>query len=473
MNRLVVLDVVGLTPTLIGPETPRLSAFAQGGRLATVTPVLPAVTCSVQSTYLTGTYPSEHGVVGNGWLFRDELEVKFWRQSNRLVERPKLWEQAGVSCSNVCWWFNMYSSVDYAVTPRPMYPADGRKLPDVWTHPGELRQALQAELGPFPLFKFWGPATDISATRWIADASLWIERRYHPTLTLVYLPHLDYVLQRLGPGHPGVARHLREVDAVCGELIDYYTREGARVVVLSEYGIAPATRPVHLNRRLRDAGLIVVREEHGTDMLDAGASAALAAADHQVAHIYVNDRRRLAEVRQIVEETPGVAEVLGDHGKRAHHIDHPRAGELVAVAEPDAWFTYYYWLDDRRAPDYARTVDIHRKPGYDPVELFLDPALRWPKVNVGFTLLRRQLGFRALLQVTPLDASLVRGSHGRITTTPAESPVFVTRDAHLLTSDRIHATDVYDLLLRHLGVVGRGSSASMPRRLVPARRSSS
>jgi predicted AlkP superfamily pyrophosphatase or phosphodiesterase len=473
VTRLVVLDVVGLTPALIGPDTPRLSAFVQGGRLATVTPVLPAVTCSVQSSYLTGTYPSEHGIVGNGWLFRDELEVKFWRQSNRLVERPKLWEQASVSCSNVCWWFNMYSSVDYAVTPRPMYPADGRKLPDVWTHPGELRQALQAELGQFPLFKFWGPATDISATRWIADASLWIDRRYHPTLSLVYLPHLDYVLQRLGPRHPGVARDLREVDAVCGELIDYYTREGARIVVLSEYGITPATRPVHLNRRLREAGLIVVREERGADMLDAGASAAFAAADHQVAHIYINDRSRLAEVRQIVEETPGVAEVLDEEGKRVYHIDHPRAGELVAVAEPDAWFTYYYWLDDRRAPDYARTVDIHRKPGYDPVELFLDPALRWPKVSIGLALLRRQLGFRALLQVTPLDASLVRGSHGRITTTPAESPVFVTRETDLLTSDRIHATDVYDLLLRHLGSFGRGSSGFTPRQLVEGRRSSS
>jgi predicted AlkP superfamily pyrophosphatase or phosphodiesterase len=463
VHKTVVLNVVGLTSSLLGPDTPRLSAFAHAGRLASVTPVLPAVTCSVQASYLTGAYPSEHGIVGNGWLFRDELEIKFWRQSNRLIQRPEVWERARVSCCNVCWWFNMYSSVDFAVTPRPMYPADGRKLPDIWTRPGELRHALQTELGQFPLFKFWGPATDISSTRWIADASMWIDRRHHPTLTLVYLPHLDYVQQRLGPAHPRVAIDLREVDAVCGDLIDYYTGEGARIVVLSEYGIRPVNRPVHLNRRLREAGLIVVRDERGRDMLDAGESAAFAVVDHQVAHVYVNDPSRLAQVRQIVEETPGVAEVLDEHGKRASHIDHPRAGELVAVAEPDAWFTYYYWLDDRRAPDYARTVDIHRKPGYDPVELFVDPALRSSKLAIGWTLLRRQLGFRALLEVIPLDATLVRGSHGRVTTTAAESPIFVSQQRHLVAADKIDAIDVHDLLLQHLDVEATvGSERARP-----------
>jgi predicted AlkP superfamily pyrophosphatase or phosphodiesterase len=460
MQRTVVLNVVGLTPSLLGAHTPRLNELIKRGRMASVAPVLPAVTCSVQATYLTGAYPSEHGVVANGWYFRDELEVKFWRQSNRLVERPKLWERAraldpsftSFTCANVCWWFNMYSSADWAVTPRPMYPADGRKLPDIWTHPGELRAALQAEFGQFPLFKFWGPATDISATRWIADASIWLDRREHPTLTLIYLPHLDYVLQRLGPRHPGVASDLREVDAVCGELIDYYSNAGAAIIVLSEYGIEPVSQPVHLNRRLREAGLLVVRDEVGHDMLDAGESAAFAVADHQVAHVYVNDPSRLEQVRRIVENTPGVAEVLDEDGKRRAHIDHPRAGELVAIAAPDAWFTYYYWLDDRRAPDYARTVDIHRKPGYDPVELFIDPALRAPKLQVGLTLLRRQLGFRALLEVTPLDAHLVRGSHGRVTTEPSVCPVFATDRPDLLPADSVDATDVANLILAHLQV---------------------
>jgi len=456
MHRTVVLNVVGLSPSLLGPHTPRLRAFVQAGRMASVAPILPAVTCSVQATYLTGVRPSQHGIVGNGWYFRDELEVKFWRQSNRLVQAPKLWERARAldptfTCANVCWWFNMYSSVDWAVTPRPMYPADGRKLPDVWTHPGDLRAALQSAFGQFPLFKFWGPATSIDATRWIAEAARWIDRQHQPTLSLVYLPHLDYVLQRLGPEHPGVAKDLGEIDAVCGDLIDYFERQGVRIVIVSEYGIEPVRRPIHLNRRLREAGLITVRDEVGHDLLDAGESAAFVAADHQVAHVYVNDAARLAEVRRLVEQTPGVAMVLDDAGKRAAGLDHERAGELVAVAETDAWFTYYYWLDDRRAPDYARTVDIHRKPGYDPVELFIDPALRWPTLSIGWRLARRRLGFRSLLEVTPLDASLVRGSHGRRTTSAAQGPLIATHQLALLPAETLAATDVHDVLLAHLG----------------------
>jgi predicted AlkP superfamily pyrophosphatase or phosphodiesterase len=456
MGRTAVLNVVGLTPSLIGQHTPRLKSFVDSGAMASITPVLPAVTCTVQASYLTGTYPAQHGVVANGWYFRDELEVKFWRQSNRLVQAPKIWERArandpSFTCANVCWWFNMYSTVDWAVTPRPMYPSDGRKLPDVWTHPGDLRQALQAELGQFPLFKFWGPATDISATRWIAEAAKWIDRHHQPTLSLVYLPHLDYVLQRLGPNDPGVAPDLAEIDAVFGDLVDYYGAQDTRVVLVSEYGIRSVSRPVQLNRRLREAGLIVVREEVGRDMVDVGESVAFAAVDHQVAHVYVNDPSRLAEVRRIVEQTPGVAEVLDDDGKRAQHIDHPRSGELVALAEPDAWFSYYFWLDDARAPDYARTVDIHRKPGYDPVELFVDPALRAPRLKIGLTLLRRQLGFRSLMEVTPLDATLVRGSHGRVTTAVGDSPLIAIQAANLLPADRLTAPQVCDVVLAHVG----------------------
>jgi predicted AlkP superfamily pyrophosphatase or phosphodiesterase len=454
MRKTVVLNVVGLTPNLLGEAT-RLRAFADGARLAAVTPVLPAVTCTVQATYLTGTHPDAHGIVANGWYFRDECEIKFWRQSNRLVQQPKLWERAReldptFTCANLFWWFNMYSSADYTVTPRPMYPADGRKLPDVYTQPAELRPALQAALGQFPLFDFWGPATSIRSSRWIGDAALWIDRRHDPTLTLIYLPHLDYGLQRLGPRHPRVATDLREVDAVCGDLIDYYQARGAQIIVLSEYGIAPVSRPVHLNRRLRHEGFLAVREELGLELLDAGASAAFALADHQIAHVYVNDPAALPRVRSLLESTEGVAQVLGSEEKRACHLEHPRAGELVAIAQPDAWFTYYYWPDDRRAPDFARTVDIHRKPGYDPVELFIDPRLRSPKAKVGLTLLKRRLGFRTLLDVIPLDASLVRGSHGRVTPAAAESPLFITRRTDLLDTPTIHATDVCGLILHHL-----------------------
>jgi predicted AlkP superfamily pyrophosphatase or phosphodiesterase len=454
MRRTVVINAVGLTPDLLGPHTPRLSAFVAAGKLASVTPTIPAVTCAAQSTYLTGVWPNEHGIVANGWYFADECEIKFWRQSNKLVQHTKVWEIAreldpSFTCANLFWWYNMYSSADYTVTPRPMYPADGRKLPDVYTQPADLRPALQKKFGQFPLFNFWGPNTSIVATRWIANAAKWVEERHRPTLTLLYLPHLDYNLQRIGPADPAMAADLRELDDVFGDLLDTYHAAAAQVIVLSEYGIVPVSRPVHLNRVLRQAGMIAVRDELGHELLDAGASAAFAVADHQVAHVYVNDQRRCEEVRALVAGTPGVATVLDDDGKRAYHLDHPRSGDFVALAEPDAWFTYYYWLDDARAPDYARTVDIHRKPGFDPAELFIDPAIKRPKVKVGLTLARKQLGFRYLMEVVPLDASLVRGSHG-LATVPGAGPLFVTERADLLPETAIAATDVHDLIVRHL-----------------------
>ncbi len=455
MQKTVVLNVVGLTPSLLGQHTPFLSRWAAQGQVAPVKSMLPAVTCSVQATYLTGQFPNQHGIVGNGWYFRDECEIKFWRQSNKLINAPKVWEVARsldptFTCANLFWWYNMYSSVDYAVTPRPVYPADGRKLPDIYTQPGELRSQLQAELGQFPLFNFWGPNTSVLSTQWIANSAKWVEQRHNPTMTLIYLPHLDYCLQKFGPSENQVAKDLQEIDTICGDLIQYYEERGAQAIVLSEYGITSVSKPIHLNRILRENGLLTVREELGRELLDAGASKAFAVADHQVAHVYVNDPVYIPKVRSLLEAAEGVSHVLDEAEKPAYHLDHPRSGELIAIAQPDAWFTYYYWLDDNRAPDFARTVDIHRKPGYDPVELFLDPQIPFSKAKVGLTLLKKQLGFRYLMDVIPLDASLVRGSHGSITTL-AEGPLFITQQSHLLDdTTALEPTDIYGLILRHL-----------------------
>ncbi len=329
-------------------------------------------------------------------------------------------------------------------------PGDGPQAARRLGQPGSLRDDLQNELGAFPLFSFWGPATSIKATRWIADAAISVDKRFDPTLSLVYLPHLDYELQRVGPDLSRVGKDLAEVDRVCGQLIDYFEARGARVVILSEYGISPVSRPIHLNRALRERNLLTVRSEMGRELLDAGASRAFAVADHQVAHVYVNDPTCLGEVRSLLEATPGVERVLDDEGKRQSHIDHPRAGELVAIAAADSWFTYYYWLDDARMPDFARTVDIHRKPGYDPAELFLDPSLPAAKGRIAWTLLKKKLGFRYLMQVIPTDATLVKGSHGRAPQLAADGPLFMTRHRRLVASPALAPTDIYAVLLRHL-----------------------
>jgi predicted AlkP superfamily pyrophosphatase or phosphodiesterase len=455
MRQTLVLDVVGLSPGLLGAHTPNLVALARQGASRPLQPVTPAVTCPVQATFLTGLPPSGHGVVGNGWYVRDLAEIGFWKQSHALVGGERVWEAArrrdpAFTCAQLFWWFNMYSSADFSVTPRPMYPADGRKLPDVYTEPADLREELQGALGTFPLFRFWGPAADIVSTRWIGEAARHVFTTRRPTLTLVYLPHLDYDLQRLGPAHPKVSTALREVDAVAGELIDLARKDGAAVVVLSEYGITEVRGAVHLNRVLREAGLLRVRVELGRELLDAGASAAFAVADHQVAHVYLRDPRRAAEVRGILEQVPGVERVLDEEGKRTFGLDHPRSGELVAISRPDRWFSYYYWRDDERAPDFARTVDIHRKPGYDPVELFLDPSLVFAKLKIGWTLARKALGFRTLMDVIPLDASLVRGSHGRPPDREEDGPIFITSEPGLLREGKVDAAEVKQLILDHV-----------------------
>jgi predicted AlkP superfamily pyrophosphatase or phosphodiesterase len=454
VKRTLVLDVVGLTPSLLGEHTPNLSALASRGSMAPIRTITPAVTCSVQATFTTGTLPREHGIVGNGWYFRELAEVAFWKQSNHLVRGPHLWDlarerDASFTCAKLFWWFNMYARVDWSVTPRPMYPADGRKLPDVYAEPPELRTILQERFGQFPLFHFWGPMADMVSSEWIANAAEFVMEQHRPTLTLVYLPHLDYGLQRLGPDDPAIAADVAAIDRACGKLVDRAKADGVRVVVLSEYGITKVDRAEHPNRALRRAGLLRVRTELGRELLDAGASDAFAVADHQIAHVYVKDRANLDRVRGILEELEGVERVLDEHGKREHGLDHARSGELVAIAKPRSWFTYYYWLDDECAPDFARTVDIHRKPGYDPVELFVDPEIPIPKLKIGSRLALRKLGFRTLLDVIPLDASLVKGSHGRVTDDPDEGPLFISSERGAVDGP-IDAVSVRDRILRHV-----------------------
>jgi predicted AlkP superfamily pyrophosphatase or phosphodiesterase len=459
MSPALVILAVGLAPALVGAHTPKLQRLAARGGLRPLATITPAVTCSVQSTLLTGLMPSGHGIVANGWYFRDLSEVWLWRQSNRLVAGEKVWDaakarDASFTCAQMFWWYNMYSSADWSATPRPMYPADGRKIPDHYAQPPALHAELDAKLGTFPLFKFWGPMTDISSTDWIARATLHVMETRDPTLALCYLPHLDYNLQRLGPdlAHPRVQQDLRELDAACGTLIDYAAASGREVIVVSEYGITPVTDAVHVNRALREAGLIAVRpEEHGREVLDAGASAAFAVADHQIAHVYVNDRGRLGEVRALLEKLDGVERVLDEAGKRAVGLDHERSGELVAISKADRWFSYYYWLDDRVAPDFARTVDIHRKPGYDPVELFFDPAIALPKLASAWRLGKRMLGLRALMDVISLkDTALVKGSHGRLTDDARHGPLVISSRADLLPAGPVAASAFKQLVLDHL-----------------------
>ena len=449
MKKTVVLNVVGLTRGLIGEHTPFIKSFLERGSSATITPQLPAVTCTVQATYLTGKTPSEHGIVGNGWYFKEEHEVKFWRQSNSLIQSEKIWDKLKMRDGNFS-CANMYSNADFSVTPRPNYLADGRKIPDVYSYPAELRDYLQNELGTFPLFHFWGPKTSIKSSKWIADASIKTDVLHDPTLTLVYLPHLDYNMQRHGTDLSKISNDLREIDNVVKQLVEYYETKSAHIILLSEYGITNVNNPIHLNRKLRQEGYLAIREERGLELLDAGASKAFAVADHQLAHVYVKDKGDLDKIKALLKNIKGVGQVLSGDEIKDLQLNHERCGDLVVIADKDSWFTYYFWLDDKKAPDYARMVDIHKKPGYDPVEMLTDPKDKFLMPKVIWKLLKKKLGFRTVMDIIPLDATLVKGSHGRLPEDSKDHPILITNKSDAPLKDSLLATEVYGIIENHL-----------------------
>ncbi|MGH7172578.1 MAG: alkaline phosphatase family protein, partial [Gemmataceae bacterium] len=433
MPPLLLLNAVGLTPRLL-PFAPRLQALAAAGWMRPLREVLPAVTCTAQATLLTGQTPERHGIVANGWLWRDTGEVRFWQQSNRLIQATPLYvtarrraAEAGkpFRCAKLFWWFNQGAAVDVSVTPKPYYGADGNKLFGITGTPAGLTDDLERTLGSFPFSSFWGPMAGLPCTQWIARCAAVVLRREHPDLTLVYLPHLDYDPQRFGPQGCDMPRLVGELDAACAPLLDAARAAGARVWVVSEYGHVQVNRAVLPNRGLREAGLLTVRPGPFGENLDTFTSRAFAVCDHQLAHVYVAEEADRPRVRDALLGIKGVARVLDGDEREEIHLRHERSGELIALADADAWFAYPFWLDDRQAPDYARTVDIHRKLGFDPCELFFDPRLAWPKGRALWRLLQKKLGFRTLFDVVPLDPKLVRGSHGLTAGEAADRPLLI------------------------------------------------
>jgi predicted AlkP superfamily pyrophosphatase or phosphodiesterase len=453
---LVLINAVGLTSRWL-PSAPWLQRLAAQGWLRTLREVVPAVTCTAQASLLTGQPPDGHGIVGNGWLFRDTGEVRFWQQSNRLIEAEPLYTTARrraaergrtFRAAKLFWWFNQGADVALSVTPKPHYGADGNKVFGITGSPAGLSDRLEQELGPFPFRTFWGPASGLACSQWIARCAARVLADERPDLSLVYLPHLDYDPQRYGPSGVDMPRLVGELDAACAPLLDAASAAGARVWVVSEYGHCDVSRPVLINQALRRAGLLTARGGPFGEVLDTFQSRAFAVCDHQVAHVYVSDPEDLARVREVLSDLPGVARLFSGPERREIGLDHPRSGELVALSDPDAWFAYPYWLDDAKAPDFARTVDIHRKPGYDPCELFFDPKLRWPQGRAMRRLVQKKLGFRTLFDVIPLDPGLVRGSHGLPAVLVEDRPILIG-DGAVPDAD-MAMTDVHGLLLEAL-----------------------
>ncbi|MCB9931967.1 MAG: alkaline phosphatase family protein [Planctomycetes bacterium] len=439
MRPLVIINVVGLTPRLIrlAPRLGKLAARPMAG-------VFPAVTMTAQASMLTGLPPSGHGVVGNSWYWRSLGEVRNWVQSNALLQGEPLYRaakrrDAAFTCAKMFWWFNQGSGCDWSCTPKPHYGSDGSKEFDILTEPPELAAELKASLGDFPFASFWGPMAGRPSSDWIARATARVMRDKRPTLTLCYLPHLDYDLQRFG-AKADVERLVREVDACAARVLDAADETGAQVLVVSEYGITPVSRPVYINRELRKAGMLRVRKGPFGEMLDVHESRAFAVCDHQAAHVYVREAADVEAVRALVAALPGVGRAAVGAELAGLGIAHAKAGDVVLLSERGAWFAYPYWLDDANAPDFARSVDIHRKPGYDPCELFLAGG----RLGLGLTLLRKKLGFRYRFKSCPLDASIVKGSHGLPAADPEDGPIVAGRELPEAAS----MMEVKDLALR-------------------------
>ncbi|MEK7412666.1 MAG: nucleotide pyrophosphatase/phosphodiesterase family protein [Planctomycetota bacterium] len=440
MKPLVIICCVGLTPEHLGSDTPNLTRLASSGFSAPMDTAIPAVTTTAQTTMLTGMLPQSHGIVGNGWYFRELGEVWFWRQSERLVQAPLPWSSAGGPRTlKHFWWYAMNSGVAATVTPRPIYHHDGRKGPDFYAHPYDLKATLRAQHGEFPLFNFWGPTASIRSTRWIADSFQTAFVATRPELALCYLPHLDYDLQRFGPSGKHLSKNLRQLDTEAGKVIAFAQQHGAEVLVVSEYGIEAVDLPVFPNRTLRQEGLLSAVDNAAGELLDPGASRAFAVVDHQLAHVYCADEAAVGRAATVLARLPGIERVYAGSQRREIGLDHSRSGDLVLLAARGAWFSYDYWLDDARRPDFARCVEIHKKPGYDPRELLFDPhGGKWRAMR---GLARKMLGFRYLMDPISLDATLVKGSHGRRASSAAQGAIIIGSDKRWMRNSW-HQTDV-------------------------------
>jgi len=436
----VLISIPGLRAADLS-RLPRLSALASGGAVVPLVPSFPCVTCPVQATLTTGVGPERHGVIANGFFWRDTGEVEMWTAWNEKVSAPQIWDRlhehdAGLTSAA---WFPLLikgAGADFICTPAPIHNPDGSESLWCYTRPTEMYGELRDRLGHFPLMNFWGPLANIKSTDWIVDSAVIAAERFRPRFTYMYLPHLDYAAQKFGPDSPQAMAALGELDAAVGRLIDGYARAGiddALWLAAGEYAITPVNGVVYPNRVLREAGYLALRDEEGLESLDPGSSRAWALVDHQLAHVFVRNAADVEPVAALLRRQPGVAEVLVGDERARRGVAHPRAGEIVLVAEPSYWFAYYWWLDDARAPKFARTVDIHRKPGYDPVELFIELPAR----------------------TIPLDATLVKGSHGSPADAPERQSVLLCSSAKALNGAggrAVRDLEVAGIVLRHFGV---------------------
>lgn len=439
-DHVVLLSIPGLREKDLA-HMPHLSQLCAAGDRAPLVPSFPAVTWPVETNMLTGRTPEEHGVISNGFYWRETQEIEMWTAWNEKILAPQIWDLLHEHDPNLtsAAWFPMLSKgsgADYVCMPKPVHNPDGSESLWCYTKPTELYGELRDALGHFPLQHFWGPLANIRSTAWIIDSAVVAAKRFRPNFFYIYLPHLDYAAQKTGPDSPAALAAVGELDEALARLIEgfqeAYRGQNLLWLAASEYVITPVDHVTYPNRVLREAGLLAVRDEADGEYLDLNASPAWALADHQFSQVFVKDAdpTTIAEVVELFQGQEGIAEVLAGEERVKYHLRHERAGEVILISTPNSWQAYYYWLDDARAPAFARTVDIHRKPGYDPVELHFDMATK----------------------SIPLDATLIRGSHGAPALHEWQRGVLLSSQRGVLVERPTSDLHVADLVLRQFGV---------------------
>ncbi len=416
---------------------PNLTSLMRGGDKQPLTPSFPCVTWPVQTNMLTGKRPAEHGVVANGFYWRESREVEMWTAWNDKIQAPQIWDhlhQQDPQLTSAV-WFPMLSKgcgADYVCMPAPIHKPDGSEELWCYSKPTEFYGELLERQGHFPLKHFWGPLAGAPSSEWIVESAVIAATRFRPNFFYIYLPLLDYAAQKEGPDSEAAAEAPAALDALIGKLRDGVHEAWGEANVCwlaaSEYVITPVDHVTYPNRLLRAAGLLKVRAEDDGEHLDLEASRAWALVDHQFSHVFVRDGDRdvLQAVEQLFRQEAGIEEILRGETRAQYALDHPRSGDLILISTPNSWQAYYWWLDDALAPAFARTVDIHRKPGYDPAEMHVDMATR----------------------SISLDATRVRGSHGAPVRSDAQRGVILASRQGVLPEKPLADVEVAELVLR-------------------------
>jgi len=432
-KKLIVIDVVSLTKSdLETNNLQNISKILESGSFFPMNTSFPAVTCSVQATLTSGCFPSEHGIIANGLFDRDTFQVSFWEQYASLVQKPRIWDiikqsNPEIKVAILFWQNSLYINSDVVITPKPIH-LENQMIMWCYSKPAGFYEDIIQKHGEFDLKSYWGPLSSIKSSEWITKAACYTIEKQKPDLIFVYLPHLDYTSQKNGPKSEEYKKSLLELDKVIGSLLSFLEENNLlkeyEIMLLAEYGFNEVRKSIAPNLILRQNGLLSVRKIKEKEYINYEDSKAFAMVDHQVAHLFVKPGYEEL-VKTKLKNHEGVAIILDETLQKKFKINHPRSGDLILSSQNDSWYNYHWWEEEKYAPDFTFNVDIHRKPGYDPLELFMDFQTRKISHNTKH----------------------VKGSHGIIKEDDNSLPIFAT-SFQLPDQDKINATQITPTILK-------------------------